>query len=88
LRLGCPGAWLVVIRDFDLVRISSLPSEANPDLVVDANAILTGTVPLQPFQAVSRRNREVLDIGNSIELIQLPPSNRPQGPRTSSPSRS
>jgi hypothetical protein len=44
----------VVVDDLDLLRARLGPDEADPPLVVDADAVLTGTISLERFQPVAR----------------------------------
>jgi len=46
----------VVIDNFDFVGIGSRPAKANAPLVVDPNAVLTGSVTRKLLQMVCRRN--------------------------------
>lgn len=50
---------LVIIRDFNLVDISSLPSETDPILIVDSDTVLSTSVRPQPFEAISWRYSEL-----------------------------
>jgi hypothetical protein len=45
---------LVIVGDFYIVGILAIPSEANPILVVDADAILPGPIAFQGFEPVTR----------------------------------
>jgi hypothetical protein len=72
----------VVVRDFNLIDISSLPSEANPILIVDSNAVLSLPVSTQPFKMIPRWNSEFAEIPDSIDLIEFPPGNLPEIPGT------
>jgi hypothetical protein len=47
--------YLVVICDFDFVRIATLPTKADAILVVDPNAVLSTPVPAQTLKAVPGR---------------------------------
>ena len=76
----------MVVRDFNLIDIASLPSEANPILIVDSNAVLPAPVPAQPFEVIPPWNREFAEISDSIDLVQFPPGNLPQIPGTRSSS--
>ena len=52
----CESAFiglLVIIRDLNLVDISSLPSETNPVLIVDSDTVLSVPVRSQPFETLS-----------------------------------
>ena len=46
---------LVIIHDLSLEHVAVTPDEANPPLVVDPDAVLTGSVSHQRFQPISRR---------------------------------
>jgi hypothetical protein len=54
----------VIIRDFDVVGISSLPSETDAILLVDSNAVLTPAVPRESLEPVTRWNRQLPQIAN------------------------
>ncbi len=60
--MGLPGHVrpLVVVRDLDIVGITSLPSEADPPLIVDSDAALSGPVTREALKAVPGRNPKVL----------------------------
>jgi len=61
----------MVVNDLDVFRPCGGPPEANSPLVVDADAVLPGTVTRQSFQAVARRRLEELQRFRSIQLRQL-----------------
>jgi hypothetical protein len=46
---------LMIVHDFHLLRVGTAPDEANPPLVVDANAVLAVTAALEGFQPVAGR---------------------------------
>jgi len=73
----------MVVRDFDVVGILTLPSEADAKLIVDPNTALTQSVAAQSFQAIPRRNGELSDLAHAIELIELSARGRPERRRTS-----
>jgi hypothetical protein len=45
--------FLVVVRDFDVVGIAVLPSEANAILIVHPDAVLPRTVAAQPLETIA-----------------------------------
>jgi hypothetical protein len=45
----------MVVNYLNVFSISIDPTEANTKLIVNANTMLTGTVPFQQFQMISRR---------------------------------
>jgi hypothetical protein len=50
--------FLVVVRDFDLVGIAILPSEANAILFVHPDAVLSRTVVAQPLETITWRSSQ------------------------------
>jgi len=73
---------LVVVRNFDLICISTLPPEADSVPLVDANAHLAFSIVLQWFKPVSRLRQQVPQIHCPVELIEFPSGNNPQALRT------
>jgi hypothetical protein len=67
----------VIVRDFDFVGISSLPTETDPVLIVYPYAVFTGPGSTQGLQAITGRNRKVSPIPHPVDLVQLPPGRRP-----------
>ena len=61
----------MVIDDFDIVGISSVPSKADAPLVIDADAVLAGAVALQRLQTVAGRNAQIVQSCRGIQLSQL-----------------
>jgi hypothetical protein len=72
----------VVVRDLNLVGISSLPSKTQAILVVNTNAVLPVPVSAQPFQAIPVWNGKLAEVSDSINLIELSPNHLPQIPWT------
>lgn len=68
----------MIVRDLNLVGIASLPSETNPILIVDPNAVLSAPFSAQSFQVIPSWNSKFADVSDSIDLIELPPGNLPQ----------
>jgi hypothetical protein len=57
----------MVVHDLNLIGVIIPPKEANPELVVDPDAVLTRSVPLQGFQAIARRTPQVFQIRGGIQ---------------------
>jgi hypothetical protein len=68
----------VVIRDLNLVDISSLPSETDPILIINSDTVLSAPVRPQPFQAISWWYSELSEIFHAINLIEFPSGHLPQ----------
>ena len=61
----------MVIHNFHFVR-ARFPAEADPPLIVDADAVLSGATAFQRFQPVARRHPQVLQLRCRVQLQQLP----------------
>jgi hypothetical protein len=66
---------LVVIDDLDFVHTIVTPDEAQPPLIVDADAVLAPAVSLEQFKLVSGRYSQARQLGRSVQLHQLAPGN-------------
>ena len=61
----------MVIHHFHVIGVATLPFKTNPPLVVDANAILTGSFAGQFLQAIGRWHAEVAQGARPIQHPQL-----------------
>jgi len=43
----------MIVNNFNIFRVSILPDEAHPKLIVDADAMLTGAITSEWFKAVT-----------------------------------
>jgi hypothetical protein len=53
--------FLVIVDDFDFMRISPYPFEAEPPLVVNPNAVLSGSISLKFLQVIGRYSLQVAE---------------------------
>ncbi len=65
---------LVVVNDLDIFGADGRPSEANAELVVDPDAVLTGPVTLERLEPITRRNSQVFQAARDLQLPDLPSS--------------
>jgi len=63
---------LVVVDDLDVVGVPVAPNEAETPLVVDPDTVLSRSVTVQCFQAISRRRRQVSQSCRAVQLPKLP----------------
>ena len=63
----------MVVRNFNVQRILALPAEANPPLVIDADAVLAFAVVFQSFQVVAIRDAQVIQVPRLMQEEQFPP---------------
>ena len=63
----------MVIHDFQPLRVCAPPNEANPPLVIDADAVLAGPVAFQGFQPVARRRKQIAQHPRPVQILQLAP---------------
>jgi hypothetical protein len=68
----------VVVCDFDFVGISVLPPETDPELVIDADAVLPRAVTFQAFEAIAWGDTQLAEVTHPIELRQFAPDHRPK----------
>ena len=57
----------MVIHDFNFPCCTVAPLEAEPPLIVNADAVLTTSVTLQGFEAVAWRDLKVIDLSCRID---------------------
>jgi hypothetical protein len=65
----------MVINNFDFFRAGLGPAEANPELPVDSNAVLTLAVTMQRLQHIAGRNFKIFQLACSLELPDFPQGN-------------
>jgi hypothetical protein len=61
----------MIIDDFDLVSVSVPPSETKTPLVVDPNAMVPLSFPLQSFQTIARRCSQIAQFCGAVQLPEL-----------------
>jgi len=62
---------LVIIHQLDFPCGIVAPFEANPPLVVDANAVLAAAISVQSFKTVTRRNPEIIELPGRVDREKL-----------------
>ncbi len=65
----------MVVGDLDLVSVAVTPPKADAPLVVNANAVLPGTVPRQLLKPLARWNSQVAERFGCIEKDEFPQGN-------------
>jgi hypothetical protein len=63
----------VIVDQLDILGTTIGPTETNPVLVVDPNAVLTFAISGKLLQSVPRRNSKVFNIPCRIDHQQFPP---------------
>src|SRR5690606_16164392 len=84
-RCTSPAVRLVVVGDFDVVGIAGLPPEADPVLIIDANAVLSQPVFAEPLQSVAGRHLKLGQVADPVQLVQLATRDGPQRHRACGP---
>lgn len=62
---------LVVVGDFNFMRISRIPAETDAPLIVDADAVLPGSITLERFEAIAGWYAQCIEAGSRIENVEL-----------------
>jgi hypothetical protein len=65
------GSPLVIVDDLDVEAVPVPPEKANSPLIVDPNAVLPLTFAFQCFEAVARRNVEVVEGFGGVQNDEL-----------------
>jgi hypothetical protein len=71
----------VVVNDFDRIRAGFAPDEADPELVVDANAVLAMAVSPKLLQTVAWRDAQIVETGCGIKDGELAVGNAGDAPK-------
>jgi hypothetical protein len=61
----------VVIGDFNLKCVAVTPNEADPELIVDPDTMLSFAVALQCFQAISREKSQIRELPGGMYLNEF-----------------
>jgi len=69
---------IVVVNDLDLRRSKLGPHEADPVLIVHADAVLRSSVSLERLQPVARRNAKVGKSTGGIDQVKFPTGDLPE----------
>ena len=77
----------MVVRDFDLIGISILPSKAHPVLSIYPNTVLPSPLAAQSLEEVTRRHRKLTQFTHTIDLIKFPLRSLPNALGTPPPCR-
>lgn len=57
----------MIVDDLDVMSVAPEPSEANSELVVDADTVLTDTITSKLFESIGRRHLEICKCGSGVE---------------------
>ena len=73
---SCPTeiAYFLAVTVIDNLHVGdaiALPSETDPPLIVDANAVKPGPITLKGLQPVPRRDIQFFECGDRIDLNQF-----------------
>jgi len=63
----------MAVHNFHVQRIVTLPAKANPQLVIDTDAVLPVPVTLQRFKPIPRRSAQILQAPGLVQQQQFPP---------------
>jgi hypothetical protein len=69
----------MVINDLHVVCIRPAPSETDPPLVVDPDAMLAASAAFQCFEPISGWNEQVHELPGCMQIQQLSPSHALNG---------
>ena len=61
----------MIVHNLHIFNATFCPTEAHPELVIDANAVLASPVALERLQPITRRNAQIFKSAGDLELAQL-----------------
>ena len=61
----------MIVHDFDVISAGIGPSETQPELIVDPDAVLSLSITFEPLQMIPRRNAKVIQPPRDFELAKL-----------------
>ena len=62
----------MVVDNLDVIGVAIAPRKADAPAVIDPNAILSRSIPCQLFQAIGRRNLQIIEGMRIVEHTQFP----------------
>jgi hypothetical protein len=65
----------VVINDFHIFCARICPKKADTPLIVDPNAVLTGTITLECFKVIAGWHPQIIKPTGDLDLSKLKPCN-------------
>jgi hypothetical protein len=68
----------VLVRDLHLGRAALRPDKADAGLIVDADAMLTRTVPAQPLESIAGWDGELIQPRDRVQLVQFAARRAPE----------
>jgi hypothetical protein len=71
----------VIIHYLDIIHFAITPDEADSPLIVNPNAMLTGSVSSERLEAVARRHAQLLQLPGGVKVKQLTPGHALDGPQ-------
>jgi hypothetical protein len=63
----------VIVNNLHIIGVALFPTEADPPLIVDTDAVLTASIAAKPFQSIPGKAK-ITQAGCRIELLQSPKS--------------
>jgi hypothetical protein len=61
----------VIVHDFDLFGLALIPNKANSPLIVNADAVLSGTITVQGFQTVRGRYTQIIQGLTCVQYVEF-----------------
>src|SRR5665213_2514378 len=70
--LASRASLSVIVADFDIFRLSFLPSKTDSPLLVDPDGILAISVTRQKLQPVAGRDTQIVQMAGGVQHTQFP----------------
>ncbi len=69
-RQGSPSS--VIVHNCHIDCIEADPTETDPPLAVDPNAVLPAPIPSKRFKTISRNRSQIRECCSSVQVVQFP----------------
>jgi hypothetical protein len=73
-----------MVLDADFVRIALLPTERDPELIIDPNTVAARLIAPELLQSIAGRDRQVVDVSCDVDGLQLSLRHAPEATRDAS----
>ena len=61
----------MIIDNFNIVRVTPVPFETNPPLIIDPNTVLILAISMKPFKPIRRRYQQIVKRDCAIQHSQF-----------------
>jgi len=68
----------VIVDDLNVVRVAVRPPKADAPLIVDPDAVLSGTIAAELLEPIARGHSQILELDRGVDEAKLPEHHTPK----------